>query len=438
MEGLEHVKGVKDMRDRLKRHATKIFPLRPLKRITHLTIHHSLTKQGSAESYARYHVQQNGWPGIGYHFVIEKDGAIKWCNDLTRKTYHVGKSNGYTVGVCLTGDFRSQKPTDAQWTSLYRITRWLMDKLDIPEENVQGHSEFPGYSWKECPCLDMADIRKRLPLAKSTGTTTRPQDRVVSGTVMPGKKVPKAQVLGQFNYVDWDTMKRLNPDKQTDTLEPGTKLVTCDTAPKPLPKKESDSIARVIDRMRQLGHTVFTRDARPLNLNLVGIRSGNREPNRFDDQLAVFWKHDGSWTLKTYRITTDPGLYWLQNPSNTHGTAILKEGQYRGAYQIGKHRDKYKALVQRGPVTVIRDFDRDGRLDMNGGKEQTGLFGINIHRSNREVESKQVDRWSAGCQVFANPHEFSEFMKLCTQASLEWGNSFTYSLISFRNGGLLR
>lgn len=166
------------------------------------------------------------------------------------------------------------------------------------------------------------------------------------------------------------------------------------------------------------------------NLNILGIRSSDHTPNRFNDQIIVFWKYAGNWTLKQYKATTDPGLYYLEHPLNSHGTAILKPGQYRGAYKIGLHRGKYKALTQKGPVTVIRDFDRDGNLDFHSGREQSGLFGINIHRSNANGESTLVDRWSAGCQVFANSNDFAEFMKICTKASLEWGNGFSYSLLA--------
>jgi len=83
--------------------------------------------------------------------------------------------------------------------------------------------------------------------------------------------------------------------------------------------------------------------------------------------------------LKAYPATTDPGLYYLWHPSCPSGTAILKEDQYLNCFKLGLHKGKYKALVQAKPLTVIRDYNRDSVLNYNSGKEETGMFGINIH-----------------------------------------------------------
>lgn len=197
------------------------------------------------------------------------------------------------------------------------------------------------------------------------------------------------------------------------------------------PELIDPSLAPVIRTMQALGLVVFRDDSKDYNLNIVGLRSDTSEANHFDDELRVFWRFNNRWQQRKYKITTDPGLSWLQSPENKHGTAILKEGQYRGSHRLGKHRGKYDALVQKEPVTVIRDFNRDKKLDFSSGREQTGIFGINVHRANEHHESLFVDKWSAGCQVFARPDEYAEFMRLCKLAVAEWGNSFTYTLMRF-------
>jgi hypothetical protein len=114
---------------------------------------------------------------------------------------------------------------------------------------------------------------------------------------------------------------------------------------------------------------------------------------------------------------------------NTMGTAIVKEGRYPGVWQLGKHQGKYRALTQKANITVIRDFDRDENLDFTTGREETDLFGINCHRANAARRSIQVGKWSAGCQVFADPADFNTFLGLCESAAKNWGNSFTYTLL---------
>ncbi len=188
---------------------------------------------------------------------------------------------------------------------------------------------------------------------------------------------------------------------------------------------------QLLHAMRLKGHKIFEKDDKPYNLNLIGIRADNPVPNSFDDRLFVLWKHNGTWKRKVYAITTDPGTYWLKNPMNVNGTAILKEGQYLGLWALGKHSG-YDALVQVNPCTVIRDRNRDNRLDYDG-HEETGLFGINLHRANPCGKSKQVDKWSAGCQVFADGREFQSFMRIAKESARIWGNSFTYTLLNERD-----
>jgi hypothetical protein len=115
---------------------------------------------------------------------------------------------------------------------------------------------------------------------------------------------------------------------------------------------------------------------------------------------------------------------------NPQGTAILKPGQYVGSHGLGMHRGKYLALVQIRPVTVIRDFNRDGKTDYTGGREETGIFGINIHRAMSAGTTKTIDKYSAGCQVFANADDFSVFLQLAERHKNLYGNSFTYTLLS--------
>lgn len=189
-------------------------------------------------------------------------------------------------------------------------------------------------------------------------------------------------------------------------------------------------LSRIISILHQRNYIVYTR---PYELNIVGLRSANTKANRFDDEIHVFYVNQiGNWNYHVFKATTDPGTYWLLNPMQPQGTAILAQGQYVNAYQIGLHRGQYPALVQSRPVTFIRDYDRNAILDFNNGKKITGQVGINIHRAMLHGDTLQVDNWSAGCQVFENGEAFQVFMKLCERHRQRYGNRFTYSLIDFR------
>jgi hypothetical protein len=183
--------------------------------------------------------------------------------------------------------------------------------------------------------------------------------------------------------------------------------------------------------MSSRGYAFFDGNKK-LNLNLVGIRRDNAGTNKFDDFIAVIYKDENLNPLcKVYPVTTDPGEYWLKNPMNPSGTAILVPGQYRGSWMIGKHQNTYEALVQRKEVKVWRDNNKDAVIDYHQPElAHRGYFGINIHRSNPYTESFLVDRWSAGCQVFQKPTDYQEFMNLCKESASRYGNSFTYTLLT--------
>jgi hypothetical protein len=187
------------------------------------------------------------------------------------------------------------------------------------------------------------------------------------------------------------------------------------------------SLVKILKRLK---YVVYEK---PYQLNIFGIRSPETNSNKFDDELHVFFKDDKSqWKHYKYQITTDPGTFWLLNPLQVLGTAILKAGQYINAYRIGLHKGQYKALVQNKPVTVLRDYDRNAILDFANGREDKGMFGVNIHRSSATGSSTSVDKWSAGCQVFQNVKEFNHFLGLCEIHRQRYGNSFTYSLLDLR------
>ena len=176
------------------------------------------------------------------------------------------------------------------------------------------------------------------------------------------------------------------------------------------------------------GYAYFTNGA--YNINIIGVRaSGAVITNSFDDILLIIYKTPtGTWNRQIYQITTDPGQFYMNNPCNSKGTAILVPGQYRGTYKIGLHRGKYKALCQNKPVKVYRDNNKDSVYDYDPNKLDEGMFGINLHKAG--TLSKRVDTWSAGCQVFASETEFRAFMNYCNkQIKYGHGETFTYTLL---------
>ena len=171
------------------------------------------------------------------------------------------------------------------------------------------------------------------------------------------------------------------------------------------------------------------------NLNIIGVRNDSGDASVFDDFINVVYKVDGEWVCDTYPITTEPGPSILKRPLREvkhKGTAILIPDQYRGTYRIGWHGSNsggHMALIQRGgKVRVARDNDRDAEPDYHG-PEESGWFGINIHKHRGSNARINTGGASAGCQVFQSSKDFSEFMETCDISREKYGNSFTYTLL---------
>lgn len=178
--------------------------------------------------------------------------------------------------------------------------------------------------------------------------------------------------------------------------------------------------------VKSKGYATF--ESKSWDLNIIGVRKKDGTPNKFDDKIFVVAKNDaGALQLWGWTATTDPGLYWMQNTMNKLGAACVVPGQYRGAWQIGDHHGK-PALVQIKPVKTYRDNNKDGKLDLNESSITEGIYGINLHRAG--ANSTNVDKWSAGCQVWSRDADFEEFMSLCNkQVKVNGYKTFTYTLL---------
>ena len=190
----------------------------------------------------------------------------------------------------------------------------------------------------------------------------------------------------------------------------------------------------VLDR----GHRWFSNGKRAYNLNIVGVRVPDPMWDTFSDWLMTVWpvvdaagEKATDYSHFLTRFTTLPGEYYMVNRLlNDRGCAILKGGQYRGAYQIRKHRGQYDALCQDlAPVEYYRDKNRDKNWDLDPATVTSGRIGLNIHDSPDDAVTKRIGRWSAACQVVAGDKEFREARSIWYRARASWGNVFTYTLI---------
>jgi len=182
----------------------------------------------------------------------------------------------------------------------------------------------------------------------------------------------------------------------------------------------------VLQMMEDLGYAVFKGEN--YDLNLFGIRAPIDKAGDFNDIIGCCYRVKGDWKTEIWPATTDPTKHWLKNPMKNTGCAILKPGQYRGAWKLALHRGQYEALCQRTgvKVKVYRDKDRDEVLDYDTETVEEGLFGINIHTGGGQ-------KASAGCQVIPSKESFARLMSLChKQEDVNGYKTFSYTLLTWQ------
>jgi len=140
---------IKNIVDDLPTHKSKIYKRRKLKDIEAYAFHHSATKSGSPNAFANFHVNTNGWPGIGYHFVIDIKSQVYQTNCLSTVSYNVGgKNNKKVIGICVVGNFQKFYPRQGQIDKSVLLVNYLNSMLGT--KNVTKHGD-----WKSTSCPGM-------------------------------------------------------------------------------------------------------------------------------------------------------------------------------------------------------------------------------------------------------------------------------------------
>ena len=60
-------------------------------------------KHDNIETIRKWHVEENGWKDIGYHYVITKDGSVHQGRELSEVGAHCTGHNMFSIGIALTG-----------------------------------------------------------------------------------------------------------------------------------------------------------------------------------------------------------------------------------------------------------------------------------------------------------------------------------------------
>lgn len=139
-----------------------------LARVAGLVVHHSATREGGVRAFRVLHRLVNHWRDVGYHFVIgngthTEDGCLETGRPDHLRGAHAKGANDCSIGVCLVGDFTSDRPTEKQLSALGSLLQELMERHRLIRRDILLHRQVRG-SRTECPgkCFTEETLREAL------------------------------------------------------------------------------------------------------------------------------------------------------------------------------------------------------------------------------------------------------------------------------------
>ncbi len=130
----------------------------------YIILHHTLTSRDTTtfEAVNNYHkklwnFESNLGYYIGYHYFITGDGKVyNGRADWEAGAHCYQENKNYdSIGICLTGNFDTEEPSQAQLDSLEILVSDLMERYSIPKDNLKFHREYASY--KSCPGTNIKD-----------------------------------------------------------------------------------------------------------------------------------------------------------------------------------------------------------------------------------------------------------------------------------------
>ena len=129
-----------------------------MRTITLIVIHCSAVKPDQMSSAAQidtWHRQRGFHLGIGYHYVIRRDGSIEKGRPEWLIGAHCMNHNAHSIGICYEGglDIRGD-PADTRTEAQKVAMRQLLEDLHerYPRALILGHHDLNPH--KACPCIE--------------------------------------------------------------------------------------------------------------------------------------------------------------------------------------------------------------------------------------------------------------------------------------------
>lgn len=112
-----------------------------MRNINLVVVHHSASGRDvtTREMIKKWHLA-HGYSDIGYHYIITGDGKLHVGRPAEKIGAHALGYNTNSLGVCLTGNFETEEPSEAQINTLIQVLATLCKRHDLTTDQIKGHN----------------------------------------------------------------------------------------------------------------------------------------------------------------------------------------------------------------------------------------------------------------------------------------------------------
>ena len=153
------------------------------KSTTRIILHHAAAESCDAATIHQWHLNK-GWPGIGYHFVVRKNGSIERGRPEDTVGAHALNNNSDSIGICFEGNFETETMPETQKAAGKELVAYLKQKYGI--STVQKHKDVtstacPGKNFPFDKIVNGQATAPAQPAAPATGVNYRVRVNTPSG-----------------------------------------------------------------------------------------------------------------------------------------------------------------------------------------------------------------------------------------------------------------
>lgn len=105
---------------------------------SYIVLHHAAAITCTPQQIHQWHLNA-GYVGIGYNFIVRKDGSIYTGRPIGASGAHTIGYNSTSVGICAEGNFETENMPEVQKDAIILLVKYVLEIY--PGAIIKGHGE---------------------------------------------------------------------------------------------------------------------------------------------------------------------------------------------------------------------------------------------------------------------------------------------------------